>query len=75
MKPTVTTSSKDAEFMTYVSGEKVEKYMISILEELGFRNYELTRIFCGNLKAIIMDKYKKTTYGDRQIYILTFNLQ
>ena len=49
------------DFMEAVYVYMTEKYIIYILEELGFINKEPTSLYCDNKVDIIKDKYKRPT--------------
>ena len=65
LQATVATSSTEADFIATVYGTKDEKYIPSILEELGLSRKVTAKLLCDNTASIIIENSKKPTYRDR----------
>ena len=61
--------------MEAVSGSKTEKYINSILEELGFVNERPTTLYCDNGVDTIIDRFKRLTDKYKHIDIQNFVLK
>ena len=68
-------SSTEAEFLAVVSCAKIALYLRSILDELGFRCTEPTKIYEDNALTIMIVNLKIPTERARHIYVQYFAIQ
>ena len=68
-KPTVSTSSTEAEFIAAVSAVKMDKHLHYVLEELGVSQHGPTAIYEDNVAAILMANLGKPNEHSRHIEI------
>ena len=60
-QPMVATSSTETEFIAAVSAGRMCKFILHILDEVGYLQHELTAIYEDNAAAILMSNAGKPT--------------